>query len=476
MHALLFWNAKELWAEAISTAAVLINKCPSSAIEYETPDQRWYGKLGDYSGLRSFGCATYAYVKQNKLEPRAKKCVLLGYQENVKAYRFWSLDKEGQKIIVSRDVTFSEAEMPFKGKQTEAVVSDVLLDFEIGESSSRADVDEDANIMESSDEGGATGQQPRRNPRRTQKLPDRFSDYDMSFFALCVAEVLLYAEPSTYEEAIRCKKSQTWINTMREETDSLLKNGTWILVKDPHTQKLISCKWIFKKKVEVGEVENIRFKARLVARGFTQVQGNDYTEVFSPVVKHTSIRIVLALTAHFDWELHKLDVKTTFLHGDLEETIYMVQPRGFEKPGEEQKVCLLKKSLYGLKQSNRQWNIKFHEHMVAMGFERSSFDSCVYLKRKGEEIMAYLLLYVDHILLADSSKKELQLVKEDLKVKFDMKDLGEAKRILGMDIYRDRKRRKLKLFQADYINKVIKLPNGGCKVSFYPIGKSFQVE
>lgn len=155
-------------------------------------------------------------------------------------------------------------------------------------------------------------------PKRNVTQPRWFSDYDMSFFALCVAEVIAYAEPATYEEAIKCKESQKWIKAMKEEIESLLKNGTWILVVNPRTQKLISCKWLFKKKVEVGEIESIRFKARLVARGFTQVEGIDYTEVFSPVVKHSSIRILLALTAHFDWELHQLDVKTAFLHGDLE--------------------------------------------------------------------------------------------------------------------------------------------------------------
>lgn len=145
----------------------------------------------------------------------------------------------------------------------------------------------------------------------------------MTFFALCVAELMIYSEPTTYEEAIRCKESEKWLKAMREEIESLLKNGTWILVKNPGTQKLVSCKWIFKKKVEAEDVETIRFKARLVARGFTQVEGVDFTEVFSPVVKHSSIRILLALTAFHDWELHQLDVKTAFLHGDLEETIYM---------------------------------------------------------------------------------------------------------------------------------------------------------
>lgn len=105
---------KKFWAEALSTAVMLINKCPSSTISNEVPDQRWYGKLGDYSGLRTFECDAYAAVKQNKLEPRAKRCLMLGYQEGVKAYRLWCLEQEGQGIIVSRDVTFNEEEMSFK--------------------------------------------------------------------------------------------------------------------------------------------------------------------------------------------------------------------------------------------------------------------------------------------------------------------------------------------------------------------------
>ena len=148
---------------------------------------------------------------------------------------------------------------------------------------------------------------------------------------------------------------------MIEEIQSLLKNKTWILVKKPDTQRLMSCKWIFKKKVEVGN--KVRFKARLVARGFTQEEGVDYNEVFSPVVKHASIRILLAIVAQKNWHLEQLDVKTAFLHGDLEETIFMDQPEGFVIHGSEDKVCLLKKSLYGLKQESRQWHIKFDEHI-----------------------------------------------------------------------------------------------------------------
>ena len=141
---------------------------------------------------------------------------------------------------------------------------------------------------------------------------------------------------------------------MCEEIESLHQNKTWILVPRPQTQKIVGCKWIFKVKEDLSNSEPVRFKARLVAKGFTQVEGIDYNEIFSPVVKYTTIRTVLALVAQFNWELEQMDVKTAFLHGKLEETIYMMQPEGFEvkKKGAEL-VCLLKKSLYGLKQSPR---------------------------------------------------------------------------------------------------------------------------
>lgn len=153
---------------------------------------------------------------------------------------------------------------------------------------------------------------------------------------------------------------------MVEEIESLMKNRTWILVDRPAAQRPVSCKWVYKKKVEAEN--KIRFKARLVARGFTQEEGIDYNEIFSPVVKHASIRILLAVAAQNKWELEQLDVKTAFLHGDLDETIYMDQSEGFLMHGNEGKVCLLKKSLYGLKQASRQWHLKFDEHMEKIGF------------------------------------------------------------------------------------------------------------
>jgi hypothetical protein len=139
------------------------------------------------------------------------------------------------------------------------------------------------------------------------------------------------------------------METMVEENESLSNNKTWELMELPKGKKPIGCKWVFKKKEVVSEKERERFKTRLVAKGYSQRDGIDYDEVFSPVVRYTSIRATLALVANQDLKLEQLDVKTAFLHGNLEEEIFIVQPEGFKQPGTENLVCRLKKSLYRLK-------------------------------------------------------------------------------------------------------------------------------
>lgn len=158
-----------------------------------------------------------------------------------------------------------------------------------------------------------------------------------------------------YEEAVHSKDSQKWITAMKSEMESPRKNQTWTLVNRPPGQRVVGCKWRFKIKEAAGKDENPRHKARLVARGFTQVSEIDFNEVFSPVVRHTSIRVLLAMTTHLKAKSRKMDVTTAFLHGELEENILMKQLKGFESRGEVEQVSLLRKSPYGLKQSPRQW-------------------------------------------------------------------------------------------------------------------------
>ena len=174
-------------------------------------------------------------------------------------------------------------------------------------------------------------------------------------YAFTSAVEVIGEEPFTYKEAMASKDSNKRLTTMRSEIESLKKNHTWELVERPKRQQVVGCKWLYKIKEGARENSKPMYKTRLVARGFTQVPGIDFNEVFSSVVRHISIRILLAITAQLDLNLEQMDVTTAFLHRDQEERILMDHPKGFEAKGEVEKVCLLRKSLYGLKQSPRQW-------------------------------------------------------------------------------------------------------------------------
>ncbi|KAL6338672.1 hypothetical protein AAG906_021489 [Vitis piasezkii] len=260
-------------------------RSPSSALQFKTPQEKWVGKAADYQHLKVFGCTTYVHTKTNKLEPRAVKCIFLGYPKG---------------CIITRDVTFNEQDM---SKQTPA------------------------KYVEGQDEP-------------TQGLESYSLARDN------IAEEIVDMEPKTYQEAINSNEADQWVKAIQEEMDSLRKNETWELVTKPRTE--------------------------------------------------SSIRLLLAFVAHEDLELDQLDVKTTFLHGELDELIYMQPPEGFGEGIKDGQVCLLKKSLYGLKQSPRLWYKRFDKYMLDIGFNRSSHDGCVYFKPT-EDNMVYLLLYVDDI-------------------------------------------------------------------------------
>jgi hypothetical protein len=164
----------------------------------------------------------------------------------------------------------------------------------------------------------------------------------------------------SFSQALESVDSTKWMNAMKDELKSMNQNEVWDLVELPEGYKKVGCKWVFKTKSDSkGNIE--RFKARFMAKGFTQKRGIDYKETFSPVSKNDSFRIIMALVAHYDLELHQMDVKTAFLNGSLEEEVYMDQPKGFSIEGKEHLACKLKKSIYGLKQASRQWYLKFND-------------------------------------------------------------------------------------------------------------------
>jgi hypothetical protein len=172
-------------------------------------------------------------------------------------------------------------------------------------------------------------------------------------------------EPATYTEAMEGPESEKWLEAMKSKIRSMYDNQVWILVDIPSDRKAVENKWIFKKKIDMDGNVTI-YKARLVAKGFRQIQGVDYDESFSPVTMLKSIQILLAIAAYFDYKISQMDIKTTFLNGNIKEELYMVQLEGFFDPKDANKVCKLQRSIYGLKQASRSWNLHFDE--VIKGF------------------------------------------------------------------------------------------------------------
>jgi hypothetical protein len=243
-----------------------------------------------------------------------------------------------------------------------------------------------------------------------------------------LAQVSETHDPETFAEA---SGHPDWDTTMNEEYRSLMENDTWDLVPLPKGRKLIRCKWVYRTKyASDGSIE--RHKARLVAKGFSQVEGIDYNETFAPVAKMNSIRLVLALAASHKWEVHQMDVKSAFLHGDLKEEIYMEQPPGYVQ-NDSSLVCRLKKSLYGLKQAPRAWYAKMDSFLIATRFSRCHSDPNVYTKKVGSHLII-LVLYVDDLILTGSDSKLLNHVKTSLKKKFEMTDLGFLHYFLGLQV------------------------------------------
>jgi hypothetical protein len=210
---------------------------------------------------------------------------------------------------------------------------------------------------------------------------------------------IIDTDPSCHGEVT---SQQVWQDAMAEEYQSILNNDVWDIVSRPEGKSVVTSKWIYKiKHAADGSVE--KYKARFVARGFSQVEGIDYEETFAPVAQYTSIRTIIALAASMGWKLHQMDVKTAFLNGEIDEEVYIKQPEGFVIHNEKTHVCRLKKSLYGLKQAPLAWYDKMDGFLMSLGFSKSVVDPNLYHHIVGNECLI-LVLYVDDLFLTGSER------------------------------------------------------------------------
>lgn len=228
--------------------------------------------------------------------------------------------------------------------------------------------------------------------------------------------------------------SPQWKEAMDSKYSALMRNNTWHLVSAPPGSNLIDCKWVFKVKHKAnGSVD--RYKARLVAKGFKQRYGIDFEDTFSPVVKAATIRLVLSIGVSLGWVLRQLDVQNAFLHGVLEEDVYMKQPPGYMDSSHPNLVCKHDKSLYGLKQAPRAWYARLSNKLQCLGFSPSRADTSLFFFSKGG-VTIYLLIYVDDIIVVGSSSTAVLALLSDLRADFALKDLGDLSYVLGIEVRR----------------------------------------
>ena len=400
MNALLISSGltQGMWGEAVLSANYLLNRIPRKGND-KTPFEMFKGRTPSYEHLRVWGCLAKVMVpppKQVTIGPKTVDAIFIGYAHNSNAYRFLVHKSDNSRVhkntfLESRNATFFEHIFPMKSNDDVATSKmtqghDNLVNTETIEDNSQGKDVED--------------EEPRRSKRaRVEKTfgPD-FVTY------------MLESEPRTYHEAVSSTDGPLWKEAIRSEVDSILQNHTWELVDLPPGCKPLKSKWIFKRKMKAdGTID--KSKSRLVICGNRQKEGLDYFDTYSPVTRITSIRIILAIAAVRNLDIHQMDVKTAFLNGELDEEIYMEQPEGFIVPGKEKKVCRLVKSLYGLKQAPKQWHEKFDKAVLSNGFKINECDKCVYVKSTNDGYVI-LCLYVDDMLIVGSNVKMIQSTKD----------------------------------------------------------------
>ena len=267
-------------------------------------------------------------------------------------------------------------------------------------------------------------------------------------------------KPRTLADALRHPDADKWIAAALAEIEAHLENGTWELAQLPPGRRAIGSRWVFKvKRLPDGSID--KYKGRIVAQGYSQVQGIHYNEIFASSARMAAMRAMLAIAATEDLELVSVDISTAFLNGEIDAEVYMKVPEGLEierdpRPGEDLKrwVVRLLKGLYGIKQGPRIWALKLHSVLTSIGFERLDCDYSVYVYRRGN-VCIMMPIHVDDLLIGSNSKAAIQRVKSDLATHFKLHDQGPTTSILGIKIERDRAAHTISLSQPGYVESIL---------------------
>ncbi|KAG5682922.1 hypothetical protein PVAND_012240 [Polypedilum vanderplanki] len=480
---------KFLWTEAVNEACYNQNRLISKS-RTQTPYEVYYKKEQRFKDFHIFGCDVYVMIPdqvRKKLDPKAKKGKYVGHDNQAKGYRVY--EPVSRTVRIHREVVFIDkyniGRNPIKDQ--------VIKDYQIEESSdniqnedTKEDIQHEETIIkkpelskenlqfdpedlfeltppeEQIQNQGINANQEEPNQNEEKDIDEEFHDAmeEQEQLPIQEPEVIqiedevrrsgrVTAEPRTYKQAIQSEDKDKWIAAMDQEIKSLCDNDAWCLVDLPAGRKAVGSKWVFKKK-EDQEGNIIEYKARLVAQGYSQKYGEDYDEVFAPVTRSSTFRLLLAVSGRRKYYVKQFDIKTAFLNGELKEEIYLKQPPGYEINNQ---VLRLKKSLYGLKQAARVWNQTIHQVLIHDGFIQSQADMCFYIKNLDNK-SCYLIIHVDDILIAGSDLEIISQTQATLSKHFQVKDLGTVKFFLGIAINQDEEGNFF-INQENYIKKIV---------------------
>ena len=435
---------KLLWVRAMDTACYTRNRCCNSSLRRgTTPFELFYDRPVDYSKFRVFGCTAFSLSRdrtRGKLDPKADKGVFVGYDSCSPAYLVYFVGN--QQVQRARNVIFDETAVC---QSTDVKESAGDLEADIFELLVSADPDivvEPENVTTEPEEVEQapenTTDSPLQRPRRTIRAPARFGDYvmygdnddDEPFCAFSLGD----GSPRSLTEALRTTEAEKWKEAAQAEYDALTRNETWTLESLPKGRKSVGGKWVFKVKRNAdGSID--KYKARYVAKGFTQIEGLDYHETFAPTSKPETIRLILSLAAQEGATLWLMDVKSAFLQASVDEEIYVDQPPGFEELHSDgsKLYCRLKKSLYGLKQAGHNWNAELDKWLIDQGFTKSKVDICLYSWKSGDSFI-YIVIWVDDVIICGSSIDVVNDMRKRFTNSFEMDDRGSLSWFLGMSI------------------------------------------
>jgi len=467
------------WWDALWYATLLHNVSLTHSLSNSTPKESWSGNKPNVSRLCVFGCRAFVHIPdklRGKLLAKSLVCTFIGYAQQHKAYHL--VHQPSKRFIDSRDVIFNKGgtSMSYKHVILDANDTAAPLVTTTPTLSSTPVPTPDPSISTPSPSASTsvpststsvpiiTNVQPTPvalRPKRNTHPPVRDDDphYSVSSYnrpsSTEQANVVLTDktdDPRTYKEAMVRSDAAEWDAACKDEIRNFQQMGVYNVVPQPKGRKVVGSKWVLRIKCGPdGQVQ--KYKARIVAQGFTQVKGLNYDQTFAPVVKLSTFRAILAIAVQQNLTIHQMDVKAAYLNGKLKEEIHMEAPPGLEIP--EGMVLRLNRAVYGTKQGGRVWYEDVCSTMAEMGYTRIEADHAVFIQRRGD-VLSIIALYVDDFkLIGPPNSDDVRKDKETLKRKYQMTDLGEISWILGIHVMWDRKEGWITLLQQKYLEEVL---------------------